>query len=113
MTAYCLKKFCLFSYFDELITCDSNFEPKPCPDAIIYLKEKYKLNKRIRRDEQEKQTKLDVFNSVNSEINNFNQEMKILENNNLDIENKLNNLKGNLNLKINLEKEKLKNKANL
>ncbi len=45
MTAYCLKKFCLFSYFDELITCDSNFEPKPCPDAIIYLKEKYKLNK--------------------------------------------------------------------
>ena len=36
--------------------------------------------------------------------------MKILENNNLDIENKLNNLKSNLNLKINLEKEKLRNK---
>ena len=81
------------------------------PMVLIYcIYQKYKLNKRIRRDEQEKQTKLDVFNSVNSEINNFNQEMKILENNNLDIENKLNNLKGNLNLKINLEKEKLKNK---
>ena len=80
------------------------------PMVLIYcIYQKYKLNKRIRRDEQEKQTKLDVFNSVNSEINNLNQEMKILENNNLDIENKLNNLKGNLNLKINLEKEKLKN----
>ena len=44
MTTYCLKKFHLFSYFDELITCDSKFDPKPCPDAIFYLKDKYKLN---------------------------------------------------------------------
>ena len=64
----------------------------------------------IKKEEQENKDKLDLLNSINLEINNLNQEMKILENNNLDIENKLNNLKSNLNLKINLEKEKLRNK---
>ena len=81
------------------------------PMVLVYfIYKKYKLNKIIRRDEKEKQSKLDLFNNVNSEINNLNQEMKILENSNWDIETKLNDLKGNLNLKINLEKEKLKNK---
>ena len=81
------------------------------PMVLFYcIYKKYKLNKRIRKSEEEKQSKVDLFNNVNSEINNLNQEMKILENSNLDIKTKLKDLKGNLNLKINLEKEKLKNK---
>ncbi len=43
MTEYCLKKFHLRKYFKDLITCDSIFPPKPSPEAIFYLKEKYKL----------------------------------------------------------------------
>ena len=81
------------------------------PMAVVYfIYQKHKLNKKIKKEEQENKDKLDLLNSINLEINNLNQEMKILENNNLDIENKLNNLKSNLNLKINLEKEKLRNK---
>ena len=81
------------------------------PMTVVYfIYQKYKINKKIKKEEQENKDKLDLLNSVNLEINNLNQEMKILENNNLDIENKLNNLKSNLNLKINLEKEKLRNR---
>ena len=81
------------------------------PMTVVYfIYQKYKLNKKIKKEEQENKEKLDLLNSINLEINNLNQEMKILENNNLDIENRLNNLKSNLNLKINLEKEKLRNK---
>lgn len=74
----------------------------------IYLKNK--LNKKINKEELEENEKQELFNNVNSEINNLNQEIKLLENNNLEIENKLNNLKNNFNLKFNLEKEKIKNK---
>ena len=74
----------------------------------IYLKNK--LNKKIKKEEIEENKKQELFNNVNLEINNLNQEKKLLENNNLEIENKLNNLKNNFNLKINLEKEKIKNK---
>ena len=81
------------------------------PMTVVYfIYQKYKINNKIKKEEQENKDKLDLLNSINLEINNLNQEMKILENNNLDIENKLNNLKSNLNLKINLEKEKLRNK---
>ena len=71
---------------------------------------KNKLNKKIKKEESENKEKEELFNNINSEINNLNQEIKLLENNNLEIENKLNNLKNNFNLKINLEKEKIKNK---
>ena len=74
----------------------------------IYLKNK--LNNKIKKEEIEENKKQELFNNVNSEINNLNQEIKLLENNNLEIEDKLNNLKNNFNLKINLEKEKIKNK---
>ena len=74
----------------------------------IYLKNK--LNNKIKKEEIEESKKQELFNNVNSEINNLNQEIKLLENNNLEIEDKLNNLKNNFNLKINLEKEKIKNK---
>ena len=66
----------------------------------IYLKNK--LNKKIKKEEIEENKKQELFNNVNLEINNLNQEKKLLENNNLEIENKLNNLKNNFNLKINL-----------
>ncbi len=74
----------------------------------IYLKNK--LNKKIKQEELEENKKQELFNNVNLEINNLEQEIKLLENNNLETENKLNNLKNNFNLKINLEKEKIKNK---
>ena len=74
----------------------------------IYLKNK--LNNKIKKEEIEESKRQELFNNVNSEINNLNQEIKLLENNNLEIEDKLNNLKNNFNLKINLEKEKIKNK---
>lgn len=44
------------------------------------------------------------------EINNLNNEINLLEKNNNNLEKEINNLKSNLNLKINLEKEKIKNK---
>ena len=71
---------------------------------------KNKLDKKIKQEELEENKKQELFNNVNSEINNLEQEIKLLENNNLETENKLNNLKNNFNLKINLEKEKIKNK---
>ena len=74
----------------------------------IYLKNK--LNKKIKQEELEENKKQELFNNVNLEINNLEQEIKLLENNNLETENKLNNLKNNFNLEINLEKEKIKNK---
>lgn len=43
MTTYCLKKFHLFSYFNDLITCDSNFKPKPSSEGIDFLLNKYHL----------------------------------------------------------------------
>ncbi len=74
----------------------------------IYLKNK--LNKKIKQEEVEENKKQELFNNVSLEINNLEQEIKLLKNNNLETEDKLNNLKNNFNLKINLEKEKIKNK---
>ena len=46
---------------------------------------------------------------INSEINNLNHEINLLENNNKELEEEINELKNKFNLKINLEKEKIKN----
>ena len=71
------------------------------PTVLIFgIYFKNKSNKKIEEDEKIEKNKL----------NNLNQEIKIIEKNNLEIENKINDLKNNLNLKINLEKEKIKNK---
>ena len=79
------------------------------PITIIYsIYSKNKLNKKIKELELEEKENNEKFNNVNLELNNLNQEIKLLENNNLEIENKLNNLRNNFNLKINLEKEKIK-----
>ena len=47
---------------------------------------------------------------INLELNNLNYEINLIENNNRNLENEINNLKNSLILKINLEKEKIKNK---
>ncbi len=46
---------------------------------------------------------------VNLEINNLNNEINLLEKNNTELENEINELKNKFNLKINAEKEKIKN----
>lgn len=67
----------------------------------IFLKNKIKNTKKINEKNIEK---------INSEINNLNNEINLLENNNNNLEKEINKLKNNFNLKINLEKEKIKNK---
>ena len=46
---------------------------------------------------------------INIEINKLNNEKKLIENNNEELKNEINELKNNFNLKISLEKEKIKN----
>ena len=46
---------------------------------------------------------------INSEINNLNNEIKIIEKNNSELEEEIKKLENNFNLKNNLEKEKIKN----
>ena len=75
--------------------------------TIIY---KNKLNKKIKEEENNGKNNLINLEKINLEINNLNNEKKILEENNEKLENEINNLKNNFNLKINLEKEKIKNK---
>ena len=77
---------------------------------VYYFLLKNKLNRKIEKEETEKGKKQELLNSVNLEINNLNQQIEILENNNIELENNLKDLKNNYNLKINLEKEKIKNK---
>ena len=77
---------------------------------VYYFVLKNKLNKKIEKQETEKSKKQELLNSVNLEINNLNQQIEILENNNIELENNLKDLRNNYNLKINLEKEKIKNK---
>ena len=77
---------------------------------VYYFLLKNKLNKKIEKKEIEKSKKQELLDSVNLEINNLNQQIEILENNNIELENNLKDLRNNYNLKINLEKEKIKNK---
>ena len=79
------------------------------PMALIYLLYlKNKVNKEIKKLELEEKENSELFNNINFEINSLKQEIDLLENSNLEIDDKLNNLKSNFNLKINLEKEKIK-----
>ncbi len=71
--------------------------------CIIYIKNKknkIKKEEKIKKNNEEK---------INLEINNLENQVNILEKNNQEIENEINKLNNNLNLKINLEKEKIKN----
>ena len=76
---------------------------------IYYFVQKNKLNKIIERENKENEKKQELINNINLEINGLQQQVEILNNNNLEIDNKLQELKNNLNLKIGLEKEKIKN----
>ncbi len=75
---------------------------------IICFIIKNKLNKKIEKKENkiinEKKEK------INSEINIIKNEINLLEKNNNELKKEINNLENNFNLKINLEKEKIKNK---
>ena len=72
--------------------------------SIIFLKKKKNKIKKIEKNKKIEEEK------INLEINNLNNQIILLEKNNLELENEINQLKNNFNLKINLEKEKIKNK---
>ena len=80
------------------------------PTVLIYsIYLKNKINKKINKLETQEKNNLINLEKINSEINNLNNEINLLEKNNNDLEKELIKLKNNLNLKINLEKEKIKN----
>ena len=72
--------------------------------SIILINNK---NKKIKNKEKIEKNN---FEKINQEIVNLENEKNILEKNNNELENEINKLKNNFNLKINLEKEKIKNK---
>ena len=81
------------------------------PMTLIYfIISKNKLNKKIKKQKNIDENNLKNIEKINLEINNLNNEINLLEKNNNNLEKVINNLKSNLNLKINLEKEKIKNK---
>lgn len=72
--------------------------------SIILINNK---NKKIKNKEKIEKNN---FEKINQEIVNLESEKNILEKNNDELEDEINKLKNNFNLKINLEKEKIKNK---
>ena len=81
------------------------------PMTLIYfIISKNKLNKKIKKQKNIDENNLKNIEKINLEINNLNNEINLSEKNNNNLEKEINNLKSNLNLKINLEKEKIKNK---
>ena len=77
---------------------------------IYYIFSKNKLNKKIIIEKNTEKIDIENIEKILLEINNLNNEINLLENNNNEIKNKINNLNNNFYLKINLEKEKIKNK---
>ena len=72
--------------------------------SIILINNK---NKKIKNKEK---TEKNNFEKINQEIVNLENQKNILEKNDIELEDEINKLKNNFNLKINLEKEKIKNK---
>ena len=70
---------------------------------------KNKLNKKIEIQKNIEKNNLIYLEKINLEINNLKNEINLIEENNNNLENEILDLKNNLNLKINLEKEKIKN----
>ncbi len=66
-------------------------------------------NKKRKKEKNIEKNNLINLEKINNEINNLNNEINLLENNNKNLENEINNLKNSLILKINFEKEKIKN----
>ena len=86
------------------------FLPTVPMTLIYFIISKNKLNKKIKKQKNIDENNLKNIEKINLEINNLNNEINLLEKNNNNLEKEINNLKSNLNLKINLEKEKIKNK---
>lgn len=74
----------------------------------IYLKNK--LNKKIKKEEKIQKNNSEKLEKIKLDINLLKNQKEILEKNNNKLKEEINNLKNNFNLKINLEKEKIKNK---
>lgn len=68
------------------------------------------INNKNKKIENKEKIEKNNFEKINQEIINLENEKNILEKNNNELENEINKLKNNFNLKINLEKEKIKNK---
>ncbi|MBS6252808.1 MAG: AAA family ATPase [Clostridium sp.] len=78
------------------------------PTVLIFIINKLK-NKNNKIKIEEKNNKK-IEEEINLEKNKYLNENNLLEKNEKELEKELNNLKNNYNLKINLEKEKIKNK---
>ena len=72
--------------------------------------EKKEINNKNKKIKNKEKIEKNNFEKINQEIINLENEKNILEKNNNELENEINKLKNNFNLKINLEKEKIKNK---
>ncbi len=80
------------------------------PMVLIYSSYlKNKINKKIKELKIQEKNNLNNLEKINLEIKNLENEFNLIEKNNNELEKELINLKNNLNLKINLEKEKIKN----
>ena len=74
----------------------------------IYLKNK--INKKIKKEEKIQKNNSEKLEKIKLDVNLLKNQKEILEKNNNKLKEEINNLKNNFNLKINLEKEKIKNK---
>ena len=72
--------------------------------------EKKEINNKNKKIKNKEKIEKNNFEKINQEIINLENEKNILEKNSNELENEINKLKNNFNLKINLEKEKIKNK---
>ena len=79
-------------------------------DLIFSIFLKIKENKKIKKKEKIEKNRTNEIEKINLDINNIENQVKLLEKNNLELENNINELKNNFYLKINLEKEKINNK---
>ena len=94
-----------------IITIKNNFKYiflLTVPTVLIFwyflIKNKNKIIKNNEKIEKNQKSELEI------ELNNLENEIKIIEKNNLEINNQLKEIKNENNLKNNLEKEKIKNK---
>ena len=76
---------------------------------IVSINLKKRLNNKIKIEEEKENEQKIQYEKINSQINYLNQEENLLEKNNQEIDEKIKYLENNLNLKIHLEKEKIKN----
>ncbi len=79
-------------------------------DIIFSIILKININNKIKKEKNIEKNKKIEREKIDLEINNLNNEINLLEKNNNELKNEIIKLNNNFNLKINLEKEKIKNK---